>query len=256
MRWRVLGVAVVVAAGSVVAYGMLSGPSYSDGPMPTVRDTLACDGKVYVSRQLGKQATGEPSPETALQSGLLSAEQWWLETDSVRVAHRAKQKVLYVYDVNAGARFSAAVERGSDSQWRLTSWAMCDPDELTNAQAEALGYGVWLDASGAPVPTSRVMSVHGADRCDWQDVTFVVLNRDADKPLMLVADPSRHFSKQLMNTYEAHATLPTDARDSGWRRGGFSLWTQPFGDAAYLVNLADPSDVQRWPRARFVITCK
>ncbi len=257
MRVRVLGAAVLVAAGSVVAYGMLSGPSYSDGPMPSVRDALGCDGKVYVARQLEAQATGESSAEAALQAGLLASEQWWLETDTVRVAHNAERRVLFVYDVASSARFSAIVDRGDDDQWRLSSWAMCDPEELTNAQAEALGYGVWLDAKGDPVPTSRVMSVHGADKCDWQDVGFVVLDRDADKPLMLVSDPAGHFnSKQLMITYQAQATLPTDARDSGWRRGGFALWTKPFGDAAYLVNLADPTDVQRLARARFVLTCK
>ncbi len=256
MRWRVVGAAVLVAAGSVVAYGMLSGPSYSDGPMPTVRDALGCDGRVYVARQVEQQVTGEPSPKAALQSGLLASEQWWLEPDVVRVAHNAEKRVLFVYDVASSARFSAIVERGDDDAWRLASWAMCDPDELTNTQAEELGYGVWLDASGSPVPTSRVMSMHGADRCDWQDTDFIVLNRDADKPLMLVRDPGHHFDKQLMTTYQAQATLPTDARDSGWRRGGFALWTQPFGDAAFLVNLADTNDVQRWPRARFVITCK
>jgi hypothetical protein len=254
---RLVGAAVLVAAGSVAAYVMMSGPSYSDGPMPSVRGALGCKGEVYVARQVARQATGEPSAEAALQSGLLSTEQWWLETDAVRVAHNAKNKVLYVYDVDASARFSAIVERDDDSQWRLTSWAMCDPNALTNSQAEAIGYGVWLDAAGAPVPTDRVMSLHGSDRCGWQDVGFILLNRDADKPLVLVNDPGRHFTdKQLMSTYSGHATLPDDARDSGWRRGGFSLWTQPFGDAAYLVNLADPSDVVRLPRARFVITCQ
>jgi hypothetical protein len=253
---RVVGAAVLFAAGSVVAYGMLSGPSYSDGPMPSVRDALGCD-RVYVARQLGEAGqTGEPNPEAALQTGLLASEQWWLETDAVRIAHNARSRVLFVYEVQASARFSAVVDRGDDGQWRLSSWAMCDPEELTNSQAESLGYGVWLDAAGRPVPTSRVMSMHGADKCGWQDADFILLNRDADKPLMLVSDPSRVFNKQLTTTYSAHAMLPDDARDSGWRRGGYSLWTQPFGEAAYLVNLADPEDVQRWPRARFVITCK
>lgn len=254
MRWRLVGVAAVVAAGSVVAYGMWSGPSYSDGPMPSVRDALSCDGRVYVSRQVSADRTGEPSPEAALQSGLLAGEQWWLESDAVRVAHRSKRRVLFVHDVAGRARFTAVVDSG-DSGWTLSSWAMCDPEELSGTASESLGYGRWLDASGNPVPTSRVMSMHGADRCDWQDVTFLVLDREADKPLQFVSDPSRLLGRQLMNTYNAHATLPDDAKDTGWRRGGFALWKQPFGDAGYLVNLADTNDVQRWPRARALITC-
>ena len=70
MRISVVGAALLVAAGSVVAYGMLSGPSYSDGPMPSVRDALGCDSRTYLARQLDKAGqTGEPSPEAALQSG-------------------------------------------------------------------------------------------------------------------------------------------------------------------------------------------
>jgi hypothetical protein len=255
VRWRLVGLAAAAAAGTVVAYGMWSGPSYSDGPMPSVRDALSCDGKVFVTRQLSADRAGEPSPEAALQSGLLSSEQWWLDSDAVRVAHRSKKKVLFVHDVASRARFTAIVDRG-DSGWTLSSWAMCDPSELEGATSEALGYGAWVDSAGKPVPTQRVMSTHGADRCDWQDVTFIVLDREADKPLQMVSDPSRLLSKQLMSAYDAHTSLPDDAKDTGWRRGGFALWMQPFGDAGYMVNLADTNDVERWPRARAVITCK
>jgi len=74
---RVVGLAALAAAGLLVAYGMSSGPSFSDGPVPSVRDALSCDGRVYATRQVvrAEQGMWQPSPESALQSGLQQGEQ-------------------------------------------------------------------------------------------------------------------------------------------------------------------------------------
>ena len=260
MLVRLVGVAALVAAGLVIAYDMNSGPSFSDGPMPSVRDALACDGPVYTTRQSvgGAQAMWEPSPEAALQSGLLQGEQWWLETEAVRVTALTEERALFVHDVAGRARFAALVERGSAghrSDWRLAAWAMCDPSELTDHGDDRLGYGVWLDASGSPVPSGQVMTLHGSERCGWKDVAFIELDRTSTPLAQFVLDPSGDLDERLRTTYDAHALLPVDAHDSGWRRGGLALWLQEGGKAAYLVNLADPTDVQRWPRASKPLTC-
>ena len=260
MLVRLVGLAALVAAGLVIAYDMNSGPSYSDGPMPSVRDALTCDGRVYATRQRvpGAQAMWEPTPETALQSGLLVGEQWWLETDAVRVAARTESRVLFVHDVETRARFAALLERGRGGNagvWRLSAWAMCDPSELTGDNADRLGYGVWLDAGGDAVPTSRVMTLRGPEHCGWEDVTFVEVNRTSTRLRQFVYDPEGELPGLLHTTYDAHAQLPGAARDTGWRRGGLALWLHDGGDAAYLVNLADPADVQRWPRATRTIGC-
>jgi hypothetical protein len=239
---------------------MNAGPSYSDGPMPSVRDAVACDGRVYATRQAvpGEQAMWEPTPETALQSGLLLGEQWWLETAAVRISARADDRVLFVHDIDGRARFAALVERGRGGNarvWRLSAWAMCDPSELTGDNPHRLGYGVWLDAAGAAVPTSLVMTLRGPEHCGWEDVTFIEVYRTSTRLRQFVNDPEGGLDDQLRTTYDAHAELPADARDTGWRRGGLALWLHAGGDAAYLVNLADPTDVQRWPRARGTIGC-
>jgi hypothetical protein len=87
---RVVGLAALAAAGVVVAYGKSSGPSFSDGPVPSVRDALSCDGRVYATRQVVKAEQGmwQPSPESALQSGLQQGEQWWLDPGEVRASVR------------------------------------------------------------------------------------------------------------------------------------------------------------------------
>jgi hypothetical protein len=256
---RLAGVAALVAAGLVIAYDMRSGPSYSDGPMPSVRDALACDARVYATRQAvpGDQAMWEPQPESALQSGLLLGEQWWVETDVLRVSARTENRVLFVHDIDGRARFAAMVERGQggkSSVWRLSAWAMCAPSELTG-EAARLGYGVWLDVDGDAVSTSEVMTLRGPEHCGWENVTFIEVNRSSTRLEQFVLDPTGELDQLLRTTYDAHVPLPDDARDTGWRRGGLALWLQRGGQAAYLVNLADPTDVQRWPRAEHTIGC-
>ena len=260
MLVRLVGIAALAAAGLVIAYDLGNGPSYSDGPMSSVRDALACDGRVHATRQTapGDRAMWEPAPEAALQSGLLQSEQWWVQPDAVRVSARTGQRVLFVHDVEGRARFAGLVERGTggrDGEWRLSAWSICDPGELVGARSESLGYGAWLDADGDPVPTTRVMTWRGAERCGWKDVTFIDLDGGSAASVQLVNDPSGSLDGRLRTTYDARAQLPADARDTGWRRGGSALWLQPDGDAAYLVNVADPTDVQRWPEAKRPIAC-
>jgi len=257
---RVVGLAALAAAGLLVAYGMSSGPSFSDGPVPSVRDALSCDGRVYATRQVVKAEQGmwQSSPESALQSGVQLGEQWWLDPAEVRESVRKESQVLFVHDVDGRARFAALVERGSGEHvrdWRLSSWAMCEPSELTGDASDRLGYGVWLDADGDPVPTTEVMTLRGPEHCGWEDVTFLELNPESTGIRQYVHDPSGELDPQLRTTYADRARLPADAADTGWRRGGLALWLPPHGDAAYLVNLADPTDVARWPRAKRTIGC-
>jgi hypothetical protein len=257
---RVVGLAALVAAGLVIAYDMSSGPSFSGGPVPSVRDALSCESRVYATRQIVKAEQGmwQPSPESALQSGLQLGEQWWLDPTDVRTAVRKEGRVLFVHDVDGRARFAALVEGGNDDgvgDWRLTSWAMCEPSELTGDESDRLGYGVWLDAAGDPVPTADVMTLRGPDHCGWEDVTFLEVDRESQQIRQFVRDPSGGLAPQLRTTYAERARLPHDAADTGWRRGGLALWLRPRGDAAYLVNLADPTDVERWPRTKQTLGC-
>jgi len=171
---------------------------------------------------------------------------------------RKESQVLFVHDVDGRARFAALVERGNDEHvrdWRLSSWAMCEPSELTGDASDRLGYGVWLDADGDPVPTTEVMTLRGPEHCGWEDVTFLEVDRSSTRMRQYVNDPSGDLDPQLRTTYADRVRLPADSADTGWRRGGFALWLQPQGDAAYLVNLADPTDVARWPRAKHAIGC-
>jgi hypothetical protein len=260
MLARIVGVSALVLAALLVAQHLASqDPSYADGPLPSVRAVLDCDGRVYQSRQLGSAdaGLGQATPELALQSGLYSGDQWWISVDGFQVTHQKEGRRIFTFDLDGRSRFAALVEQSpAAGGWLLTSWAMCDPSELTGDDADRLGYGMWLDAHGQPVPTTTVMSLSGPEHCDWEDLTFLELNRDAQRGFrQYVKDPSGTLADLLRTTYAGRALLPGAARDTGWRRGGRSLWVVPHGDAAYLVSLADPADVERWPRARRPIGC-
>jgi hypothetical protein len=257
---RLVGLGALTAAGVLIAYGVVSGPSYSDGPVPSVRDALSCDGPVYSIHQTprGEQTLWQSTPESALQVGLLQGEQWSVDPTAVDVASRKEGRVLFAYDVDGRTRFAALVENGRGrraQQWRLAAWAMCDPAELAGDGADRLRYGVWLDADGDAVSTSEVMTLEGAQRCGWQDVTFIEVGRSSTRPRQFVDDRSGTLHEPLRASYAARSRLPGDAKDTGWRRGGYALWLQGGGDAAYLVNLADPTDVERWPRTRKLLAC-
>ena len=40
---------------------------------------------------------------------------------------------------------------------------------------EEHGYEVWTDSDGRVVPTRLLEVFHGAEHCDWQDMTFLSL---------------------------------------------------------------------------------
>lgn len=51
------------------------------------------------------------------------------------------------------------------------------------------------------------------------------------------------------------AALPKTATDTGYHRDGRELWLSAKHEAAYLVSLSDPDDVERWPAAKQEIYC-
>ena len=65
-----------------------------------------------------------------------------------------------------------------------------------------------------------------------------------------VRDPAGEFLAQdwLTAPYDGHATLPTDATDTGWTNGNVDLWISP-SDLDHAVYLVRGDVVERWPRA-------
>ena len=54
---------------------------------------------------------------------------------------------------------------------------------------------------------------------------------------------------------KGHAVLPKDATDTGYEYDSWHLWLTGDRDAAYIVDVDDPSQVERWPAANDTIAC-
>jgi hypothetical protein len=196
-------------------------------------------------------ATVDRSAEAVLVR-LLRESATTLPGKGYRVEREAQHRVLFSYDVSERTKVAVvAVDGVRDSTghqgWALEAWAMCDPADLPEAVSASLGYQVWQDAAGTRVPTTTVRSFNGGAHCDWADVTFLEHGNRS-----YLRDPHRKLADYLRTTYEPHATLPRDAKDTGFRRDGRELWEEPSGRAAYLVT---SDDVERWPAAKQPIGC-
>jgi hypothetical protein len=281
MRWSLSGVLVAVllagcdasstASPSPLVGGTPAASPYA-GPMdlpvsgddaaPVLARTgvagraLECDGVPYTGQRgyFGKDLESvQRSALQVLQEALRRGAVGSLPSTGYRVERVAKGRTLFSYDVAGRTKVSVvAVDHVRDAVgragWAMEPWAECDPSELPAAQTAALGIGVWQDRSGARVPVTRAQSVRGPAHCDWQGITFLLLG---DRTYL--RDVHGALAEHLRTTYRAGATVPPTAVDTGLHRDGRELWVD--ADAAYLVSLDDPSDVERWPGTRKPVLC-
>lgn len=104
------------------------------------------------------------------------------------------------------------------------------------------------------MPVTEIRSYQGAEHCGWQDITFVPLGSE-EKADQYVRDTSGELDDYLRTSYDADASLPDGATDTGFHRAGRQLWLGVGHGAAYLVSLHDAADVERWPGAKRPILC-
>lgn len=283
-----LAVSVAACGGSVAGSG---GPAAvvlaSDAPVPpshvyagslTIKPDLADDASVaersgsaglalecstapYAGGGGGdSRVSAQATPEAALQDWL-SAEAWFstLPVTAYRVERSDGARTLLSYDVNGRTKIAVVAADGvedvnGEAGWMIESWSQCDPAELPADITDALGLGIWQDASGHREPATKVRSFQGAEHCDWQDITFLDVG-PGDDPVRYVRDSNQVLSQFLQSTYTNTAALPEEATDTGLSRNGQQLWLVPSQDAAYLVSATDPGSVERWPAARTPIGC-
>jgi len=137
--------------------------------------------------------------------------------------------------------------------WGIVEWADCDPAEFPAEVTDELNVGVWEDASGRRLSVKRVHSFQGAEHCDWTDITFLMIGPGRERADWYVRDTSGELADFLEGKFNDDATLPDDATSTGWRRDGRELWLGR--EAAYLVAIDDPHDIERWPAAKEPIGC-
>lgn len=277
----VIASAVLFAAcgtGSMVGNSPSSATPY-DGPMSLSLDysddatvaarsggagqALECDGDLYAGGG-GNYDGGLESVQdnaTAALENLFEKEGFaaTLPAEDYRIERTDGGRVLFSYDVMDQTKVAFIVsddvsDFNHETGWGVESWAQCDPAEFPQSVTEALDIGVWQDDSGARLPVAQIQSYHGAEHCGWEDITFLRLGAPGEGTVY-VRDVFGDFKDFLKTSYDASASLPPDATDTGWRLAGRQLWLTPEDDAAYLTKLDDATDVEQWPAEARPIGC-
>ena len=252
--------------GSAVDGGPSNAPPYT-GPLSAKAavDALECAGRTPFFRMTGAYddglATVESSAEAAFDNYIeKSGIGFNAPLEGYHVERTDGGHALLSYDVGDRTKVSVVVADGirdfnGDVGWGMVSFAQCDPAELPAAVTDDLGIGVWEDASGRRLPVTRVHSYQGPEHCSWTGITFLLIGPDYDRADWYVRDATGEFPELLRGTFDGDTTLPEDATSTGWRRDGRQLWLAHDQAAAYLVDVDDPDDVERWPAAREPILC-
>lgn len=120
-----------------------------------------------------------------------------------------------------------------------------------SSELPALAQQRWTDAGGHTLPTEKVVSFSGPAHCDWAGITFLDIGRDKPEGGQeYLRDPDGLLADTTRGRYAPAVGLPSDARDTGFRRNGAAVWVTE--DAAYVV-IGD--QVERWPRANRGVGC-
>jgi hypothetical protein len=221
------------------------------GPLVAAQ-ALECD---HATRRTSRVGYGEG---LSVQGTALDAVAHYIEDEAAagvpsagyRLEQEAPGAALLSYDVSGRTKIAFVAVDGMKDVYGRTGWgvrtfAACDPAELPARITDALGVEIWQDRRGRRVPTTEVSSYTNGF-CDAPDAGLLELHRQqaGRTKLQFVRDPSGIFREFLGGRYEASSSLPAEATDTGWHRGGKELWIGPQARAAYLVARGR---VERWP---------
>jgi hypothetical protein len=276
----VVGLFVLAACGTstaVVESGGSAGTPYA-GPMhlrvdyddyATVSErsgaaarALECDTDSYdgggASYSSGLASVQDTATE-ALENYFAEEPFLTLPDRGYRIEREDDGHTLFSYDVQGRTKiaFIAADhvrDFNDDRGWGIEAWAECDPAELPNAVTDAMGVQVWQDRTGRRAPVAKIRSRQGSEHCDWQDITFLSMGPEGDGTQFL-RDTRGELREFLRTTFDAHATLPDDAKDTGYQRSDRHLWIDRRGIAVYLVAVSNPGNVERWPATKERVAC-
>lgn len=211
--------------------------SYDDG-LSEVQSSYAAAAKQFMN------------PETS--DGLLPRSGYHVERTT-------RTSVLLMFDVAGKTKAALVIRDGirdyqHNTGWGVATWAVCDPAEYPAQTTHDLGIGVWQDQHGRRVPIARVQAFPGQDFCEFDGTEFFQTG-GRSRPLTYVRDPRHQLTKYLRVPFDASATLPGRAIDTGLHRDGRELWFGSDDGAAYLVSQHRASDVERWSAFKRSFAC-
>ena len=237
-------------------------------PRPVANDPDPADRAGAAGRHVdcdGPMAQGGWAADFGAPSGAANAQEalddfladspFDLPTSGYDRAAAEPERVLFTHTVDGNSKVavivadSTLVETDPSAQtgWGVETFASCDPGEYAPTTDDELHQSVWTDRGGDRVPTSTLKTFPGPAHCDWQSTTFMYLDDQ-----QYLRDPDHVLTSQTTVPYDGDAELPSDAIDTGYRRGNNQLWLAADRSIAYLVT---PDHVEAWPSTTEPVAC-
>jgi hypothetical protein len=218
-------------------------PRIPDVPadVPTPRQALSCDarGKVHSVRDEWGYLSGFDTPTEALQEVL--GEGFVVPRSGYQELARDDDAVLFGFrnrkDVKVAVRVIATGSGGWIPEWL----ADCDLSEFGRGADMGPGVWLWANRDGRTIEERR-----GPAHCRQQSTRTLWFDGPGVRGRALyVRDPEGHFRDGWRAPYLRSTTLPANARNTGYRRDGASIWMAADRDSVYIKQ---GGTVQRWPR--------
>ena len=108
---------------------------------------------------------------------------------------------------------------------------------------------------GRQVSSEELVTAAGPDHCGWQSAAFLTIGWPPGtrattfaQARLYIRDPLGVVRGAYRDALVLQATLPRDARSTGYRHGSIEIYVSPSDqdDAIYVVS---PSGAERWPRS-------
>jgi hypothetical protein len=115
--------------------------------------------------------------------------------------------------------------------------------------------------NGRPVSAGELYTFAGPAHCGWQSATMLFVgwppgtaSTTAGEARQYIRDPNGVFESGFRGRLARNATVPADARPTGYRYGAIEIYLSP-SDQDEAIYLVSPSDRERWPRSDPKIFC-
>lgn len=208
---------------------------------------LECAGDLYSGAGSDPWSPGDggKTPQDGLRA-YFDMEQPGVPHYGYRVERQDAQRVLYSFDVGGRTKVAVIVAKDQPQRpgWGPETSAACDPAELPASFTDKGPYEIWSDRSGHRVPVAKVNSSAGPAHCAWQQAHFLQFGTAASSRLY-ARDPEGVLPPgTLASPYDGNATLPAQARDTGYHWHDEELWTSA---DPWKVYVRTGDAVEAWP---------